>query len=194
METDEYADFRPTAPPQNVMDEVRAGVILQRQLESAVDEAAAKLLEAKKRLNQVKFHDMPALMRKLGKLAKFDMELPDGKIVEVKREEKLAAKLSEGNRTYVVDWMKANGYAHHISSDVTIPFTTGQEKELALLVKHLEAFPGHVQFNTEESIHSSTYTSFCNRVKDKLLPEQHPLFGIHIVDQVEIKDKKTKGL
>ena len=194
METDEYAEFRDASPPQNVMEEVHAGVRLLWKLDREVEQAEAELEKAKKRRNQQKFADLPALMKKLGKLAAFDMEMPDGTVVHVKREEKLSAKLSEGNRTYVFDWMRQHEYSHHISNDVTIPFTAGQEKELEALTNYLKQFPGHVKFATESVIHSSTYTAFCNRVKDKLTPDQQKLFGIHIVDAVDVKVKKTKGL
>lgn len=191
---DEYAEFRDATPPQNVMDEVKAGVRLLMSYEEEVKYVEQTLTMAKERRNRQKYEDLPLLMKKLGGLAEFSMELDDGTRVHVTREEKISAKLSEGNGPLVMKWMKENGYAHHISNDLVVPFTKGQEAELHKLEEYLKKFnDGKVQYSTEDSIHSSTYTAFCTRLKkEKGEAIDDKMFGIHVVNQVSVKPVKSK--
>lgn len=185
--SDEYAEFRDDNQPQNVMDEVKAGVKLLVQLDHAVAAAEAALTAAKARRNKVKYDDLPTLMLKLGSLAAFDIELDDGQIYHVKREEKVHAKLSEGNAAYVFDWMRKNGYEHHICNDLVVPFTKGQQEELHKLEAYLKEFNGgKLQYSCSDSIHSSTYTAFCSRLKKAGAAIEDKLFGIHVQNQVSV--------
>lgn len=191
---DEYAEFRDAAPPQNVMDEVKAGVKLLLSYEADVARAELELTMAKERRNRQKYEDLPLTMKKLGSLAEFVMEMDDGSLYTVTREEKVSAKLSEGNGPLVFKWMKEHGYAHHISNDLVVPFTKGQEAELHKLEEYLKKFnDGKVQYSTEDSIHSSTYTAFCTRLKkEKGEAVDDKMFGIHVVNQVSVKPVKSK--
>lgn len=184
---DEYADFRPAAPAQNVLDEVRDGVWLMLQRQAAVDEAEAKLKLAKASLNKVKYEDLPTLMQKLGELTELDLKMPNGQVYHIKREEKVHAKLSEGQADKVFAWLKEHNYSHFISNNVVIPFTKGQEAELKKLEQYLDALPENdkVQYKCLESIHPSTYTALCTRLKKQLGEAvDDKVFGIHVLKQV----------
>lgn len=191
---DEYAEFRDVTPPQNVMDEVKAGVRLLMSYEEQVKCAEQTLTMAKELRNRQKYEDLPLLMKKLGGLAEFSMELDDGSRVLVTREEKISAKLSEGNGPLVFKWMKDHGYEHHISNDLVVPFTKGQSEELHKLEEYLQKYNGgKVQYSTDDTIHSSTYTAFCTRLKkEKGEAVDDKMFGIHVVNQVSVKPVKSK--
>ena len=190
-DVDEYAEFRDATPATNVMVEVKRGVQLLVDLDALVDAAEEELKLLKAKRNKQKYDDLPLLMQQLGNLAEFWMELDNGQRVKVKREEKVSAKLSEGNSSYVLQWMKDNGYSHHISSDLVVPFTKGQTEELHKLEEYLKQYnDGKVQYSCEDTIHSSTYTAFCSRLKkEKGVAIDDKLFGIHVIKQVNVTTK-----
>lgn len=189
---DEYADFRDAAPPANVMDEVRAGVWLMIQQQAAVDAAEAALTALKARLNKTKYEELPTMMQKLGGLVELDLEMPNGKVFHIKREEKVSAKLSEGNAEKVFEWMKDHEFSHHINNNLVIPFTKGQEAELAKMEEYIKKYPDKAQYTCLSTIHPSTYTAFCNRLVKTHAGKYDPkVFGIHIVKQVTAEPKKS---
>jgi hypothetical protein len=192
--SDEYSEFRDEKPPQNIMDEVRAGVALLVQYDAEVVQKELELSEAKAKRNKLKFGDLPLLTKKLGGLMKFDLELEDGTVVGVKRETKTSAKLSEGDPKEVFKWMVANGHAHHISNDLVIPFTKGQEADMAAVESYLKAYEKPVNVSRESNIHPSTYTAFCDRLKKSGAAIDDKVFGIHIVDRVEVDIKRKTGI
>lgn len=193
-EVDEYAEFRDATPPQNVMDQVKAGVKTLLSYEAEVTQCEAELNAAKARRNKQKYEDLPLLMQQLGGLKEFDMELDDGSVYTVKREEKTHAKLSEGNAAYVFQWMKDNGFEHHISNDIVVPFTKGQQEDLKKLEEYLSGFNDGkgVPHSCVDSIHSSTYTAFCDRLKKSGAAIEDKLFGIHVQNQVTATPSKKR--
>lgn len=191
-DTDPYEQYREQATPQNIMDEVHQGVRVMLQYEKDVEAAELELKLRNAKLFKMKHEELPVLMQKLGKLTEFDMEMPDGSTYHVKREEKVSAKLSEGDAKKVFEWMTENEYDHHISNDIVIPFTKGQQDDMEKVEAHLKLLP-NAQFSRHQNIHPSTYTAFCKRLKEQGVAVDEKVFGIHVVKQVTAKlNTKTK--
>jgi len=111
-------------------------------------------------------------------------------------EDHVSAKMSEGRKDIIFKWFKENGYENLIGSNIVIPFTKGQEQELASFMAHMEKYEKkeEISIANVESIHSSTYTSICKKLvaAKKLDEQQQKDFGIHVKTGVELVAPKSK--
>lgn len=150
----------------------------------AAHEQCIKLLRAARM--KISAKELPELYEKLGGLTELKVEVEDGVELLVSKKMVIHAALSKGHKEEVFVWMRDNEYDHHIQSDVVVPFTKGQEKALAKFVDYLKKAPDHVDYNVDDAVHSSTYTSF---VKGIVADGHHiddEMFGVHRFEEVEI--------
>jgi len=179
------------------MDDTLASIIttakmmheLDRKIQAYKD--AEKLLQARR--NELAFKDLPALYAKAGNLTEVMIELDDGRKINVVLKPRVHAKLSAADKEAVFDWMKDNDYEHHISNDVIVPFTKGQEEELKEFEKFLSTAPKEVNYAIDKSVHSSTYTAFCKRIVDEGYMIDDDTFGIFRQEEVELVPVKQKS-
>lgn len=147
-------------------------------------------------VNKLKFKELPSLFEKLGNLTELKVELDGGVEVMVSLDRTIHAGLSKGNKTVVFDWMNKNGYAHHISTDVNVPFTKGQEEELKQFVDYLDAAEKTVDYSVDNAVHSSTYSAFVKGIIAEGYHIDDEEFGVYRQEAVDIhpvKETKKKG-
>lgn len=170
----------------DAIEQITLGVKLMREYDKKISayEQNIKLLRAARL--KISAKELPALYEKLGGLTELKVELEDGEEYLVSKKMVIHAALSKGHKSEVFGWMRDNEYDHHIQSDVVVPFTKGQEEALAKFVDYLEKAPDHVDYNVDDAVHSSTYTSFVKGIVSEGYHIDDDMFGVHRFEEVEI--------
>lgn len=189
---DEYADAREQKPPENIMQELEATVLLLIKQDAEVEQQEEVLKQVKAKRNGTRFKDLPEVMKRAGNLLEYKLELPNGMEAVVERSKDTGGALSKGNRQYVLEFMVKNGYGMLIDNDIIMPFSAAQHAEMEAASEKLRA--AGLAFTVDKTVQSSRYSAFCARMVDasKITPDSFSLFGIHIVEQATVKVKPRK--
>lgn len=126
--------------------------VLADQLFEAETEVArlqAELKTAQQRVKSLSEHDIPTLMEGLGV---DELKLKNGLHVEIV--DKLSAKKLTSAHAAALAWLRENGQAGLIKTNVMVPFTPGSTSDAQQLVDQL-AGEGYVASQNEEVNHMS---------------------------------------
>lgn len=132
---------------------------LQLRQEAEVAAAEVELAEAKMALRRTSEEDLPELMRELGIE---DITLENGARVSLKEEVHCGIKVE--NRDRAAQWLKDNGFAGVLKTELTIPFERGASDKAHEAADQIEALIG-IPPGFNETVHPSTLKSF---VKEQL--------------------------
>lgn len=194
MEGDDW-DFGEDAPKvDNILTELQVAVQLLYRAQTRVEKLDERLKEAKRVDDEYRTKIVPEIMARGGAmLREITIELEDGtKRTVILDENHVSARLSDGKRDEVFKYMKENGEDHLASNNVVVPFTKGQENELAAFMEFLKTCKLPITPAQKQDIHPSTYTALCKKLVDAKAPIDHKVFGIHVQSRVTLVEPKTK--
>ncbi len=151
--------------------------------------------------NKLSFKELPKLYEQLGGITEIKIELDSGEEVMVALDRNIHAKMSTADKEHVYSFMTSNGYSHHISTDVGVSFTKGQEEKLKKFVDYLDASEEPVDYSVDSAVHSSTYTAFIKGIvadgyhidDDKFGVYRQEIVDIHPVKQTVARKVKRRG-
>ena len=161
---------------------------LQHEAELYVASCEDELQEAKDALRQIKEDDLPTAMLEAG-LKKFTTE--DGLIVE--RKSAFTASITKINEPMAYNWLKENGFAGIIKTNLDAHFDRGDSKKADQIVALLRK--KGVDVDVKETIHASTLKSFVTeRMEDTESDLKFPqeLFGCYPYNVATVKAPGTK--
>lgn len=135
---DEYAEFRDAeAPTEDDLGQVEALVRAMLASEEAVEGLQEQLREATERLQKIREHEIPDLMRRFNLQ---QVKTRSGILLEVKRKIRAAPPADRRDEAY--DWLEAAGEAALIKRNVIVPFGKEREGEAAEFLEATRAqFP-----------------------------------------------------
>lgn len=164
MTIDVFADAE---KPQGSIELARAKAEEMIRLEEEVRLREERLSEAKAKLRQVQENDLPDLMMELG-LRNFT--LATGEKIQIK--EFVNASLSKERKAEAMSWLKENGAADLIKSEVTVAFGKGHEEEARALAEQIKGV-------VETSVHSMTLSAWVKEQFEKGMSIPEELISVY---------------
>jgi hypothetical protein len=189
----DYGEDAPKLEPATVL-ELTAAVKLLYRAQTRREKLEQKVTEAKKIEQELRTKEVPEVMSRGGAgLTEFTVEEEEGITYTVVLDRNhVSAKLSDGKRDEVFKYMKENGEDHLASNNVVVPFTKGQEQNLAAFMEFLKTCPLPITPGQKQDIHPSTYTAMCKKLVANNAPIDHKVFGIHVESRAMLVEPKTK--
>ncbi len=174
------------APPEDITEglgQISKVALRLRKLQGDLErnETAGKAIQES--IDAIQEKELPEIMRRY-KMATF--KLDDGSTISV--EAKVYSHIKEENREAAHKWLRDNGFADLIKTNVSLSFGKGEAETVDGLTKMLgEAGYSYV---SKDSVNANTLSAF---VREQVKKGQSPpvdLFGIFSGDVAEVKTKK----
>lgn len=183
-----------TKPSDNILVEFQTAVRFLHRAQVRREKLEALEKEASKVEEEYRTKIVPEIMARGGAMMReISCELEDGtKVTVILDENHVSAKLSNGNRDKVFQYMKENGEDHLASNNVIVPFTKGQEQELEQFMEFLKTCKLPITPGQKQDIHPSTYSAMCKKLVEAKAPIKYEDFGIHVQSRVTLVEPKTK--
>lgn len=147
-----------------------------------VKEIEERLKAEKQELLKLETEVLPELMLEIG-LTEFTLK--DGSKVAVKRD--INCAITEVNRYDAHEWLKANGFAGLIKTQVSVEFDRGANEEAQQFAQTVTELRDGEAPKVLNTVHASTLKSFVKEQLEKgeMVPED--LFSLHVFNRATYK-------
>ncbi len=169
MEQDAQDQF--IAPSNDDLSSIAALAQEQLDLELQIIMDTAALEAKQKKLDSVRYTQIPNLLERFGMLS---FKLTNGAEITVKKE--LRCGISEANRPAAHKWLEDTGNGGIIKTEVKVPFAKGQEDD-AKRLRHILGEYGW-SYTNKSDVHHSTLKAFVKRQLEAGVPIPTDLFSI----------------
>lgn len=149
-----------------------------------VSELETALKEENKKLNKIKFEDLPELMNELD-LVSQEIEV-DGKVYKISKSEKYYASISKDRKSTVIKWLRDNKHSGLIRNEIVAEVGKGKDALAEDIMSYIKK--AGLDVIREENVHTGSFKALVKEdiEKGKDVPLEE--LGVNRVVEAVIKD------
>jgi hypothetical protein len=149
-----------------------------------VDDLANALRDETKKLNKLRYEDLPELMNELDIVSQ-EIEV-DGKVYKIAKAEKFFASITKEKRPFIISWLRNNNHAGLVKNEIIASVGKGKDNLAADVCAYIEK--AGLDYTREENVHTGSFKAL---VKDEISKGANvPLeeLGVNRVVEATIKE------
>lgn len=156
-----------------------------KQLEQ---EAVAKTIELKALEERARYFREDIIPEFMFSLGLSEVKLDTGEPITIKT--KYFGNISEDRSEVAHKWLKENGYASLIKSNIAMSFTDGLEDQVDLSVLTEFLTEKEINFNKKDAVHPQTLKAFIKQAMESGTNFPYHLFGVYVAKEVTMGEVK----
>ena len=161
-------------PAINILAQISALAIEQKNREERVAKLTDSLKEAKESLRQLVEDELPALMDEAEQ-----KKIITSDNIEVEVVEKIRASISKDNQALAFNWLEEHGYENLIKRQFIIEFSKDDDEWATEFSKELSCRDDQLPFKQNKSVHAGTLTSFVKEQLENGVVIPQELLGVY---------------
>ena len=151
----DYNEFKPLAPGDNLLAQISATALDQKQAEAEVARCEEALKSAQARLRDISERKLPELM---DEAEMSTLTTKEG--IEVRVQEKIRGSIPKGRERPAFNWLEEHGHERLVKREFVIQFDREDEAWARKFEADLKRRKRRLNVAIKESIHPSTLASF----------------------------------